>query len=58
MGNGQLSAVDPGMDMLPALFGERPLQRPPARVFQEYAESVAQVARAAARGQSDRQLPI
>ena len=54
VGDGQLRGVDAGVDVLPALLGERPLEGAPARVFGERAEGTAQVARAAARGQFDR----
>ena len=54
VGDGQFGGVDPGVDVLPALFGERPFEGAPALVFEEFAESAAQPACAAARGQFDR----
>src|SRR2546429_5960771 len=54
VGNGQFGGVDPGVDVLPALLGERPLEGAPALVSQELAEGAAQVACATARGQLDR----
>ena len=54
VGDGQFGAVDPGVDVLPAPLGERPLVGPPALVLQERAEGVAQLAGATARAQSDR----
>jgi hypothetical protein len=54
VGDGQFGGVDPSMDVLPTLLGERPLEGSPALVFQEHAERAALVARAAARGQFDR----
>jgi hypothetical protein len=50
----QFGRVDPGVDVLPALLGERSLEGPSALVIQERAEGTAQVAGAAARGQFDR----
>jgi hypothetical protein len=52
--DGQFGGLNPGVDVLPALLGERPFERAPVRVFQEHAEGVAQVTRAAACGQFDR----
>src|ERR1035437_5165834 len=49
VGNGQFGGVDPGVDVLPALLGERPLEGASALVLGEHAEGVAQVACAAAR---------
>jgi len=49
-----LGGVDPGVDVLAALLGERPLQRAPVRCGQKVAEGGAQVAGPAARGQRDR----
>ncbi len=49
VGDGHFSGVDPGVDVLPALLGERPLEGTPALVFGEHAEGVTQVAGAAAR---------
>src|ERR1022692_4883099 len=49
VGDGQFGGADPGVDVLPALLGERPLESAPALVFGEHAEGVAQVACAAAR---------
>jgi hypothetical protein len=46
--------VDPRMDVLPALLGERPLEHAPVRCGEEFAQCGAQVAGAAARGQCDR----
>src|ERR1022692_3919972 len=46
--DGQFRGVNPGVDVLPALLGERPLEYALVRVFQEHAEGVAQVARAVA----------
>src|SRR6516162_2699399 len=42
VGDGQFGSVDPGVDVLPALLGERPLEGPPALVIQERAEGIAQ----------------
>ena len=50
MGDRQFSGVDPGVNVLPALLGERPLEGAPTLVFGEQAEGVTQVAGAAARG--------
>jgi hypothetical protein len=54
VGDGQFRGVDPGMDVLPALLGERPLESASVLVFQECAESVAQLACTAARRPFDR----
>src|SRR5260370_17856494 len=37
VGDGQFGGVDPGVDVLPALLGERPLEGALAPVFQEHA---------------------
>jgi hypothetical protein len=49
-----LGGVDPGVDVLAALLGERPLKRAPVGCGEEVAEGGAQLAGAAARGQRDR----
>src|SRR2546429_364195 len=54
MRDGQFGGVDPGVDVLPALLGERPFEGAPALVPQELAEGTAQVACATARRQLDR----
>ena len=53
VGDRQLGGVNPGVDVLPALLGERPLKGAPALVFAEDTECIAQRAGAAARGQFD-----
>ena len=52
--DGQFGGVNPGVDVLPALLGERSLECAPVRILQEHAEGVAQVAPATACGQFDR----
>src|SRR5438046_713457 len=54
VGDGKLGGVDPGVDVPPALLGERPLEGASALVFKEYPETVAQLACAVAGGQFDR----
>jgi hypothetical protein len=46
MVDGQVGGVDPGVDVLPAVLGERPLQGALAPVGQEGAEGAAQLASA------------
>src|SRR5579859_7383158 len=54
VGDGQLGGVDPGVDVLPALLGDRPFEAAPDLVLEEPAQCAAQLAVAAARGQLDR----
>ncbi len=54
MTDGQFGGVDPGMDVPPALLGERPVEGALARVREERAQRLAQFAPAAVRGQRDR----
>jgi hypothetical protein len=41
MRDGQFGGVDPGVDVLPALLGERPLERASALVCGEHADGIA-----------------
>ena len=57
VGDGEFGGIDPRVDVLPALLGERPLKGAPALVFQEYAESAAQLAAQLPVGSSTDQSP-
>jgi hypothetical protein len=54
VGDGQFGAVYPGVDMLPAVFGEGPLEGAPDLVVQERRERAAQLTCAAAGRQLNR----
>src|SRR5579863_2252066 len=54
MRDGQLSSVDPGLQVLPAELGQRPFDRATVRRSQKYVERAAILARTFAGGRLNR----